>query len=84
MKVSKEHQEWVKQYAQSLGIGEDEALNKLIDDVRKAHEVERENLQKQIIERLPNLNLEQLREVYQIVDKFLPSFVQFIQNVLKK
>lgn len=41
MKVSKEHQEWIKQYAKSHNLTEEAALNKLIGDVRETQESER-------------------------------------------
>ena len=45
MKVSKEHQEWIKQYAKSHNLTEEAALNKLIGDIRETQETERVNLQ---------------------------------------
>ncbi len=74
MKVNKEHQEWIKQYAQTHNLTEEQALNKLIGDVRNAEETERQNLQQAIIERLPNLNLEQMRQVRQLVEQLFPTF----------
>ena len=84
MKVSKEHQEWIKQYAKAHNISEDQALNKLIGEVREAQEAERTKYQQEIIERLPSLNLEQIREVRQLVEKFAPSVMEFLSKVLSK
>lgn len=81
MKVSKEHQEWIKQYAQRHNISEEEALNKLIGDVRNAEEIERENLCQAIIERVPKLNLEQLREIRQLIENYYPTFFIFCQRL---
>lgn len=84
MKVGKENKEWLKQYAQSHGISEEEALNKLLDETRQTQEAQREQFQKEIIERLPNLTFEQMREVRQLVEQFSPTFVHFLANVLNK
>lgn len=84
MKVSKEHQEWIKQYAKSHNLTEEAALNKLIGDVRETQESERVSLQQQIIERLPNLNLEQMREIRQSVEQFYPTFFHVLSEAIKK
>lgn len=84
MKVNKEHQEWIKQYAQSHGITEEQALNKLIGDVKDAQETERQNMQQEIIERLPNLNLEQIRQIRQLVEQFYPTFFQVLSKAMSK
>ncbi|GAB1669208.1 TPA: hypothetical protein PWU90_002386 [Mannheimia haemolytica] len=84
MKVSKEHQEWIKQYAQRHNISEEEALNKLIGDVRNAEEIERENLCQAIIERVPKLNLEQLREIRQLIENYYPTFFHILSEAVKK
>ncbi|MDO9985285.1 hypothetical protein ACLSYX_11015 [[Pasteurella] aerogenes] len=84
MKVKKENQEWIKQYAKSYGISEEEALNKLISEVRENQETARANMQQEIIERLPNLNFEQMREVRQLVEKLYPTFFQVLSKAITK
>lgn len=80
MKVNKEHQEWIKQYAQTHNLTEEQALNKLIGDVRNAEETERQNLQQAIIERLPNLNLEQMRKVRDLIEQIYPTFFHILSK----
>lgn len=84
MKVGKENKEWLKQYAQSHGISEEDALNKLLDETRQTQEAQREQFQKEIIERLPNLTFEQMREVRQLVEKFAPTFENLFANIFKQ
>ncbi|POY46463.1 hypothetical protein [Avibacterium paragallinarum] len=84
MKVSKENQEWIKQYAQIHQLTEEEAVNKLIGEVRDTQETARQNMQKEIIERLPNLNFEQMREVRQLIERLYPTFFQVLSQASKK
>ncbi len=84
MKVSKENQEWIKQYAQIHQLTEEEAVNKLIGEVRDTQETARQNMQKEIIERLPNLNFEQMREVRQLIERLYPTFFQVLSQATKK
>ncbi|KGQ27286.1 hypothetical protein JP31_04795 [Gallibacterium anatis] len=84
MKVSKENQEWIKQYAQTHQLTEEEAVNKLIGEVRETQETARQNMQKEIIERLPNLNFEQMREVRQLIERLYPTFFQVLSQATKK
>ncbi|AZI13585.1 hypothetical protein ACU6T4_07535 [Avibacterium paragallinarum] len=83
MKVSKENQEWIKQYAQIHQLTEEEAVNKLIGEVRDTQETARQNMQKEIIERLPNLNFEQMREVRQLIERLYPTFFQVLSQASK-
>lgn len=84
MKINKEHQEWVKQYAQIHNLTEEQALNKLIGDIKESQESERQALQQAIIERLPKLHLEQMREVRQLVERLYPTLFHVLSEAAKK
>ncbi|TID10986.1 hypothetical protein JO83_13340, partial [Avibacterium paragallinarum] len=47
-------------------------------------ETARQNMQKEIIERLPNLNFEQMREVRQLIERLYPTFFQVLSQASKK
>ncbi|MDG6894559.1 hypothetical protein [Volucribacter amazonae] len=84
MKVNKENQEWVKKYAKSHNLTEEEAVNKLISEVRDTQETARQTMQNEIIERLPNLNFEQMHEVRQLVEHLYPTFFQVLSKAMNK